>query len=118
MNPLVEPTHMYLCSLNDTGDALNSFSIVSFSPVNQCIKSYWSKFLVDRPGLWKSLFQDMVDLEIFDPSEPALLDCSRFCFMSTLLKELTDIVNEWDHHLLSPSRNNMPSSRPDVMYLS
>ena len=24
----------------------------------------------------------MVDLEVFDPSEPALLDCLRFCFIS------------------------------------
>ena len=54
---------------DDTGDALNSFSIVS-SPVNQRIESYWSKFVVDRPGWWKSFFQDMVDLELFDPSEP------------------------------------------------
>ena len=100
---LTEPVHIYLRSLNDdTGHALNSFSLVS-SPVNQRIESYWSKFLVDRPGWWKSFFQDMVDLEIFDPSEPALLDCIRFCFMSILQKELTYIANEWNRHLLSPN---------------
>ena len=27
--------------------------------------------VVDRPSWWKSFFQDMVDLGIFDPSEPA-----------------------------------------------
>ena len=38
---LIEPIHIYLRSLNNyTGDALNSFSIVSF-PVNQHIESYW-----------------------------------------------------------------------------
>ena len=38
---LIEPIHIYLRSLNNyTGDALNSFSIVS-SPVNQHIESYW-----------------------------------------------------------------------------
>ena len=38
---LIEPIHIYLRSLNNyTGDALNSFSIVS-TPVNQHIESYW-----------------------------------------------------------------------------
>ena len=64
------------------------------SPVNQRIESYWSKFVLDRPGWCKSFFKDMVDLEIFDPSEPALLDCIRFCFMSILQKELTYIAYE------------------------
>ena len=113
---LTELIHTYLCSLNDdTGDALNSFSILS-SPVNQCVESYWSKFVVDRPGRGKSFFQDMVDLKIFDTSEPDLLDCIRFCFMSILQKELADIANQWNYHLLSPNRNNTPSGRPDVMY--
>ena len=58
----------------------------------------------------------MVDLEIFYPSEPALLACIRFCFMSILRKELADIANEWNRHLLSPNRNNTQSGRPDVMY--
>ena len=86
------------------------------SPVNRRIESYWSKFVVDTTGWWKSFFQDMVDSKIFDPSEPVLLDCIRFCFMSILRKELTDIANEWNYHLLSPNRNNTPSGRPDVMY--
>ena len=108
--------YTYLRSLNDdTGDAINSFSIVS-SPVNQPIESYRSKFVVDKPGWWKSFFQDMVDFEIFDPSEPVLLDCIRFCFMSILRKELTDIASEWNRHLLSPNKNNTPSGRPAVMY--
>ena len=58
----------------------------------------------------------MVDLEIFYPSEPTLLACIRFCFMSILRKELADIANEWNRHLLSPNRNNTQSGRPDVMY--
>ena len=64
------------------------------SPVNQRIESYWSKFVLDRPGWCKSFFKDMVDLEIFDPNEPASLDCIRFCFMSILQKELTYIAYE------------------------
>ena len=41
----------------------------------------------------------MVDLEIFDPSEPALLDCIKFCFISIVQIELTDTANKWTHHL-------------------
>ena len=40
----------------------------------------------------------------------------RFCFMSILRKELVDIANEWNRHLLSPNRNNTQSGRPDVIY--
>ena len=47
---LIEPIHIYLRSLKDeTGDTLNSFSIVS-GPGNQRIESYWSKFVVDLVG--------------------------------------------------------------------
>ena len=52
----------------------------------------------------------------FDPSEPALLDCIRFCFMSILRKELADIANESNPYLLPPNRNNTPFGRPDIMY--
>ena len=85
-------------------------------PVNQRTESYWSKFVVGRPGWCKLFFQDMVDLEIFDPRELTLLDCIRFCYISILRKELTDIANEWNPHLLSPDINNTPSGRPDSMY--
>ena len=29
---------------------------------------------------------------------------------------IKDVANEWNRHLLSPNRNNMPSGRPDVIY--
>ena len=58
---LIEPMHIYLPSLNDnTGDALHSSSIMS-SSVNQRINSHCSKFVVGRPGWWKSFFQDIVN---------------------------------------------------------
>ena len=71
---LTESVQIYLRSLNYyTGDALHSFSIMP-SPVNQRIESYWSKFVCT--WLVEIIFlQDMVDLEVFDPSEPTLLDC-------------------------------------------
>ena len=65
---------------------------------------------------FNNFFQDMVNLEIFDPSEPALLDYIRFYFMSIPRKELIAIADEWNHHLLLPNRNNTPSGRSEVMY--
>ena len=58
----------------------------------------------------------MADLEKFDPSEPALLGFIRFCFMTILRKELTEITNEWNHYLLLSNKNNTSSGRSDVMY--
>ena len=58
----------------------------------------------------------MVDLETFVSSESNLLDCVRFHFMSILRKELTGISVEWNPHLLSPSRNNTSSGKPNFMY--
>ena len=108
-------TYIYVALLMIHGDVLHYFSIRS-SFFNQRIECYWSRFAVDRPGWWKPFFQDMVDLEMFYPSEPALLDCIRFCFISILRKELTDIANEWNQHLLSSERrSNTPSGRPDIM---
>ena len=47
---LIEPVHIYMCSLSDdTSDSLHSFSIVSSSG-NQGVESYWSELVVDRPG--------------------------------------------------------------------
>ena len=58
----------------------------------------------------------MVYLEKLDPSEPTLLVFARFYFMNILRKELTDIANEWNCHLLSSNRMGTTSARPDVMY--
>ena len=40
--------------------------------VSPRIESYWSKYVLDKPGLWKSFFQNMADLEIFSPNELTL----------------------------------------------
>ena len=36
--------------------------------------------------------------------------------MGILRKELTDIANEWNCHLLSPNRHSTPSGKPEVIY--
>ena len=100
-------------------EALMIIQVMHYIPFQQCPtqSDIQLKFVIDRPGWQKSFFQDMVDLEIFDPSVLTLLDCIRFWFMSILRQELKDTANEWNHHLLSPKRNNTASARPDVMNL-
>ena len=94
---------------------INSFSIVT-SPLNQRIEAYWSNLSRDRPGWWHRLFQDMVDLELYNSSNPIIVDCLRFCFMHIIRKELFSVANEWNQHLISKSRNSGPSGRPDSMF--
>ena len=110
---LIEPIHLYLCSLNrDQG--YNSFSIVT-SPRNQRIESYWSTLQRDRIGWWRRFFQDLVDVDMFS-SDPVILDCLRYCFMSLIRNDLNSIKNEWNTHIISRSRNGGPSGRPNCMY--
>lgn len=112
---IIEPIHITLRDLVGDENAVDSFSIVP-SPHNQRIESYWSKLRGDRMGWWQEFFRDMIDLELFDPSDPVLVDCLRFCFMNILRAELKELVEEWNEHIISKSINGGPSGRPDTMY--
>ena len=101
--------------VNGAENPFNTFSITT-SPLNQRIEAYWSKLRQDRPGWWKSFFQDMVDLELYNPSDPAQVDCLRYCFMNILRKELYAVAVEWNHHIISKSINGGPNGRPDTMF--
>ena len=116
-NTIIQPMHIYLSSLDsqrNEEDVLLSFRITS-SPRNQRIESYWSCMRRDRIGWWKSFFEDMVDLELFE-SDIVVVECIRFCFMELLHNELNSILN--DSHIISiisKSRNSGPSGRQDSM---
>ena len=112
---LIQPIHVYLRTLDGTHPNLNSFSITS-SPLNQRIEAFWSHLQRDRIGWWKQLFQDLVDLELFSIEDPALLENIRFCFMELLRKDLTKITEDWNSHIISPSRYDGIRGRPDTMY--
>ena len=70
---VIEPIHLFLRDLSNESNVLNSFSVVS-SPMNQTIEAYWSGFRKDRLGWWKHFLQDLVDLELFNPSDPVQVD--------------------------------------------
>ena len=104
-----------LFKINGAEDPLSTFSITT-SPLNQRIEAYWSKLRQDRPGWWKSFFQDMIDLGLYDPTDHVQVECLRYCFMDIVRKELNSIAVEWNQHIISRSVNGGPSGRPDTMY--
>ena len=67
-------------------------------------------------GWWKSFFQDMVDMGLYNPSYQVHVECLRYCFTSTIRKELSTVANEWNQHIISKSMNGGPSGRPDTMF--
>ena len=94
---------------------LNSFLIVS-SSMNQRMEAYWSNFRKDRLGCWKHFLQDLVDLELFDASDPVQLDWLRFCFIELLREEITEVATAWNQHIISHHRNGGPTGRPGIMF--
>ena len=58
----------------------------------------------------------MVDLELFNPASRVLGDCLKFCFIGVLCKELKEMAEVWNEHVISKSINGGPSGRPDTMY--
>ena len=58
----------------------------------------------------------MIDLELFNPASRVLVDGLKFCFICVLRKELKEMVEEWNEHIISKSSNGGPSGRPDTIY--
>ena len=57
----------------------------------------------------------MVDLELFNPASPVLVDCLKFCFIGVLRKELKEMAEEWNEHIISKSSNGGSSSISGVI---
>ena len=112
---IIQPIHILLQDAVGDNNSVNSFSFVP-SMHNQRIEAYWSKLRQDRIGWWKDFFRDMVDLELFNPASRVLVDCLKFCFIGVLRKELKEMAEEWNEHIISKRSNGGPSGRPDTMY--
>ena len=108
---IIEPLHVYFSELNGSTDPIDSFSIIP-SPRNKRIAAYWSNLRKDRLGWWKSFFQDMIDLDIFNPVH---VNCIRYCLMNILREEMKRVATQWNQHILSKSQNGGPCGRPDAM---
>ena len=100
---LIEPIHVYLCSL-DRDNVDESFSIIT-SPQNQRIESYWSVLKKDKIGWWKLFFEDLDSNELLDTSDPVILDRLQYCFITVIRRDLHSVKEDWNNHLISKSRN-------------
>ena len=58
----------------------------------------------DGPGWWINFFKDLRDLGNFDDSDPAHVECIRFCFMHIIRKELDQVAELWNQHIISSSK--------------
>ena len=58
----------------------------------------------------------MVDLDLFDPSDPVQVDCLRFCFTQFLREEVTELATMWNQHIRLRHRNGRPTGRPGIMF--
>ena len=67
-------------------------------------------------GWWKSFFQDMVDIGLYNPNYQVQVECLRSCFTNTIKKELSTVANKWNQHIISKNLNGGPSRRPDIMF--
>ena len=112
---IIQPIHILLRDSVGDNNSVNSFSIVP-STLNQPIEAYWSKFRQYRIDWWQDFFKDMVDLELFNPASCDLVDCLKFCFIGVLRKELKEMAEKWNEHMISKTSKGGPSGRPDAMY--
>ena len=114
---LIQPIHVYLRSLSgDLNENISESFSITTSPQNQRIESYWAMLQRDRIGWWRRFFADLSDVDMLDTSDPVTLDCLRFCFMKLIRKDLCSIMSHWNSHIISKSRNNGPSGRPNCMF--
>lgn len=118
-NSLIEAVHTFLRSEHaDTDGGIGSFAI-GRSTANQRIEAYWSHLVKDGPGWWINFFKDLVDLGLYNTSDPVHVECIRFCFMEILRGELYEVTELWNQHIISPSKfgnSSGPRGKPDCMY--
>ena len=107
---IFQPIHILLRDSVGDNNSVNLFSIVP-STHNQRIEAYCSKLRQDRIAWCQVFFRDMVDLELFNPASRVLVECLKFCFIGVLPKDLNEMAEEWNEHIISKSNNGGPSGR-------
>lgn len=118
-NCLIEAIHTCLRSDHSDDDAGLGCFAIGRSTSNQRIEAYWSHLVKDGPGWWMILFKDLVDLGLLNTSDQVHIECIRFCFMEILRKELHEVSQLWNEHIISSSKfgnSSGPRGKPDCMY--
>ena len=82
---------------------------------NQRIESWWSQYHRNRSSFIIEFFRDIVDSG-YNPSNGFQLACFRYCFGPVLQRDLDEVVECWNSHLIRKSGFATVSGRPDVLY--
>lgn len=88
------------------------------SPANQRIESWWTFLRRNRSQWWICLFEGLVACGSFTVGHLRETDCLRFCFMSLIRLDLSQVMYEWNTHQIRPSAGAVcPAGIPDILFL-
>ena len=115
-NVVLPAIQSYLCrSHQDQYSGLNSH-IFGTSHGNQWIECWWFYYWCYRSTDIINFFKDLVDHDIYTPSDPLHLQAARFCFGALLQKDLDSVAECWNaQHICSSRRDTIPGI-PDELY--
>ena len=87
------------------------------STSNQRIEAWWSILRRFRSEWWISLFKDLATYGAFQSGNLKHMFCLQYCFMDLIQKDLDEVAQLWNSHIIRPSRMaECPSGIPDEMY--
>ena len=101
----------------DSHSGIKSF-LFGKSVSNQRIEAWWSMLRRSSTGWWMEYFKGMRDNGLYNDNDIIHVEALKFCYMELLRSEMKRIERLWNTHMIRPSRNQeVPSGRPDVLYL-
>ena len=84
---------------------------------NQRIEAWWSILKRDTLQTWINYFKDLRESGVYDDSDIIHVEASRFCFYTSLQKDLDDMKEYWNNHKIRKSNAaESPDGRPELMY--
>ena len=86
------------------------------SPRNQRIESWWSYLSKSRLIWWRNFFGDLESTRMLDLNDELNKECLWYSFSAILQKDLDDVKEHWNTHVIRKSRFNSVAGRPDSIY--
>ncbi|XP_033758499.1 uncharacterized protein LOC117340828 isoform X2 [Pecten maximus] len=101
---------------NDSFSGIHSYRVVR-SIFNQRIEAWWSVMRRQQCEWWISFFKDLVEFGGLHKGTINEMHCIRYCFMPLLQMDLDHLIDRWNNHYISHSRQAAcPGGRPAVLY--
>ncbi|XP_033747511.1 uncharacterized protein LOC117332637 isoform X2 [Pecten maximus] len=101
---------------NASFSGIRSYRVVR-SIFNQRIEAWWSVMRRQQCEWWISFFKDLVEFGGLHKGTINEMHCIRYCFMPLLQMDLDHLMDRWNNHYISHSRQAAcPGGRPAVLY--